>query len=748
MTSALLISVRFHDGRYHGADDWPPAPARLFKALVAAAPKTGDALEQNSRNALAWLERLPPPVIAAPSKHEGQHVNLFVPNNDIDSVGGIADIIITKGQKKGPAVSFIKTGKSARPRLFDASVPLLYIWRFDDVDTQAKRVCGIADGLYQLGRGVDMAWATAEVMDDEAAAEARLAEYPGVIYRPSEGENDSGGTVLDCPERGSLESLIERYKAGATRFRHVQDGRITRTEFSNAPKPRFRTVAYNSPATRLLFDIRRTTDAGAPFDPWPLKQASALVQKLRDGAVGNLAKHFDDGTINKVLIGRDATEADKALRLRIVPLPSIGHAQVNRSIRRVLVEVPPNCPVRVEDVAWAFAGLEIKAYTVDEETGELLSSPVELLRADDESMLAHYGVGDAGLSSRVWRSITPLVLPDSAKRRRIDPAEQRTLGTSDGAKHGNERLTENRHAMHAVAQALRHVGLRRRIANIRVQREPFEARGERAEAFADGTRFNKHQLWHVEIEFAEPVHGLTLLGSGRYAGLGLMAPVRQVDGVHAFAITDGLADDAEPPELARALRRAVMARAQEQIGRRQKLPIFFTGHEGDGKPARSGSHAHLAFVPDLPRRRLLVIAPHIVEHREPRKGEPEHLATLAQALAGFNNLNAGKSGKLRLARQTVDMDSDPLFAASSAWIAQTKYQPTRHAKKNGKNSLQTDVLREAQRRGMPVPEVIHQNRNVSLKFLVAVPGPVLLGKDFHFGGGLFSSHPITAELDT
>ena len=34
---ALLIEVRLLDGRYHGAGDWPPAPFRLFQALVAGA---------------------------------------------------------------------------------------------------------------------------------------------------------------------------------------------------------------------------------------------------------------------------------------------------------------------------------------------------------------------------------------------------------------------------------------------------------------------------------------------------------------------------------------------------------------------------------------------------------------------------------------------------------------------------------------------------------------------------------------
>lgn len=736
---ALLISVRFYDGRYHGAGDWPPSPARLFQALVAAAAQP---TLDSAKEALKWLENLAAPVIAAPIKHEGQHVNLFVPNNDLDAKGG--DI---------RRVAEIRSAtKKMKPRLFDASAPLLYVWRFDaekdNGHTHAECVRKMADGLYQLGRGVDMAWAVGEVLD-EAAADARLTGYLGVIYRPS---SRGQGAALDCPEDGSLVSLELRYKAGAERFHHIGSGSKFRTEFANAPKPRFRSVAYNSPSTRLLFDLRRTMARGSPFAPWSLKKAVALVQKLRgndgsdgqpeSGAFARLARHFDRGTVSRILIGRDAKEADKTLRIRILPLPSIGHAQVDRSIRRVLAEVPPDCPIRATDVAWAFSGLEIEPPVPDTETGEVLSSSVELVPASDNSMLEYYGVGE-GMSSRLWRSVTPLALPESAARRRIDPAKRQ-----EQAKGGGERRSEHQRACHEVAQALRHGGFCHRVAGLRVQREPFEARGERAEAFAAGTRFAKERLWHVEIEFAEPVSGPVVLGSGRYLGLGLMAPLRKAEGVFSFATVDGLAANADPIELALALRRAVMARVQAlQKKPDSALPRFFTGHEPDGATARAGGHGHLAFIPDLERARLLVIAPHMIEHREPFRDESGHLATLEQALMGFVELRAGKSGKLRLVSVDVCPESDPLFAVSRIWGNLTPYLATRHAKRNGKESLQFDLQREVQRRGLPAPSIVGKRRvesalldgeRVILKFEIAVPGPILLGRSLHYGGGLFA----------
>lgn len=738
MTRALLISVRFHDGRYHGAGNWPPSPARLFQALVAAAALSRSGLDDTKCEALKLLEKLDAPTIAAPAALLGQTgFKLYVPNNDMDAskVGGDLRRI---GKIRSAT-------KRIRPRLFDSAVPLLYIWRVDGDDSQARCICEIANGLYQLGRGVDMAWAVG-VLADEAKAEERLNGYPGVVYRPSQGGK---GLTLDCPGDGSLDSLETRHKANAMRFRHVKDGRKVKTEFANAPKPHFRAVAYNSPATHLLFELQRTTAHGSPFAPWPLKSAAELVQIIRgdasqegapqSGAAKKLWDALPDkqGEIGRVFIGRNATEADKAQRIRIIPLPSIGHPHADRGIRRVLVEVPPDCPIRADDIAWAFSGLTIASHGINAGTGEITSDDYwmeQLVSASDNSMLAHYGIAEEH-SARLWRSVTPLALPEDAKRRRIEPARLR-----EEAKGGEERADEEQKACHAVMQALRHAGLREKVVGLRVQREPFDAKGERAEAFATGTRFSKHQLWHVEIEFAEAVSGPLLLGNGRYGGLGLMSPVQQVEGVLAFSIVDGLAADAEPLQLARALRRAVMSRVQNEMGAREnELPVFFTGHEVDGSTARRGRHAHLAFVPDLARQRLLVIAPHVIEHREPLKDERGHLNTLAHALAGLSELRAGRAGKLGLERVEINPDADPLFAASGVWTAATSYVPTRHPKRNDRDCLREDVLREVQRRQLPVPLAVEEKgSDLLLRFSVAVSGPVLLGKTMHFGGGLFA----------
>jgi hypothetical protein len=113
------------------------------------------------------------------------------------------------------------------------------------------------------------------------------------------------------------------------------------------------TVVYDSLPHRFLFDLRQAAGE-SPFAPWPLARISKLVEGIRDEATKKLKGALPDKatTIERVFIGRDAKDVDKAARIQIVPLPSIGSVRVARSIRRVLVEVLPNCPLPADDVAW------------------------------------------------------------------------------------------------------------------------------------------------------------------------------------------------------------------------------------------------------------------------------------------------------------------------------------------------------------------------------------------------------------
>lgn len=747
MPRALLLSVRFHDGRYHGRPEWPPSPARFFQALVSGAAK-GETLLRDDSDALAWLERLAPPVIVAPPVRTGSGFRNYVPNNDLDAVGG-----------DPRRIAEIRAPKLIKPLLFDPRVPLLYAWHFEEGEQHARTICAMAERLYQLGRGVDMAWAWGEIIES-VQLEDRILEHGGTVYRPCK---SGEGQPLLCPQRGALKSLEIRFGETSKRFSVVKSGQQIQQLFSQAPKPRFANVAYDSPRRRFLFDLRDTSGQ-LPFVPWPLTQASQLVESVRDCAAQRLKRTLPEeaAIVERVFIGRNATEADKAARIRIIPLPSIGSPYVVRSIRRILLEVPANCPLPADDLAWSFSALDLN---VDHGTGKVLGDgkPV-LVPAEDWSMLRWYGVDEGqNRAYRVWRTMTPAVLPEIARRRRIDPArlqEELTARRSgmptefNEAKPARERLAEENRAVFAVAHALRHAGVSAFPQSIRLQREPFDAQGERAEAFARGTRFAKERLWHVEIVFAEPQRGPLVIGDGRYLGLGVMAPLQDAwREVMVFAVPiDANIPVANGPVLLRAVRRALMALARDAEGR---VPRLFSGHGDDGGRAASGFHEHVFLAADDDDGdgridRLVVAAPWVCD----RTARPDRRMrrTFDEVVSRLRSVRAGSLGVISLGRPVSLDHGDPLLGPARVWQSQTLYRATRHAgrRKDPATALVRDVVSECLRRGLPRPEVkilqfsVVPNggglvAQVRLHFAAAVRGPLLLGRDSHKGGGLFAA---------
>ena len=523
--------------------------------------------------------------------------------------------------------------------------------------------------------------------------------------------------------------MRNRFRTGGTNRKPVR-------VFVQPPKPLLAKVAYDARPLRLVFDLRKGADV---FAPWPLSTAAALVETVRDMAASRLCDAAPDlaAGVERYLIGRGATNADKAMRVWIMPIPSVGHPDVEMTIRRVAIYVPQSCPLKADDLAWAFSQV---AWTDEDGVIER-----ELRQADDDRM-----VGRFERRGKRWRSVTPFALP-TARRRRIEPARR-----AEEAKGGIERAREEARAAAAVRQALRHAGIRAPVGAAQVQREPLHRRGERAEAFATGTRFPKEALWHVEMTFAEPVAGPLVLGDGRYLGLGLMCPSDPVRDVSAFAITDGLADGAGPVPVAHAARRAMMARVQGSLPPREELPSYVSGHEANGAPAGGGVHRHVAVLADLPRRRILYLAPnrmqrHGVEWREVAKNHNR----MTRALEGMDILRAGRAGLLRLAPAAIDVDGDPLFAPSRVWESVTEYDVTRHRRRLGDDeALKADVAAELQRCGWPVPspdaiEVLAARRGprgglagrLRLAFPTAQAGPLVIGRSAHKGGGLFAGSP-------
>lgn len=719
MARLFALTIHLHDHRFHGADEWPPAPARVFQALLAGVAR-GRQVPDDAARALVLLEGLSPPIIAAPSARRGRRVSMYVPNNDLDAVGGDLG-----------RVDEVRTKKTVRPFLFEGPPKFLYAWELPD--ERGEELLQLADGLYQLGRGIDPGWALGEVIDDVDLA-TRLRSHRGTVHRPSPGD---GSTELAVPTTNTFLSLVRRYEGNLARLRSSSDGR---TDFVQAPKANFATVQYDGTPRFHLFELQCEAEP-TRATPWTASRAASLIERVRDVAVDALSRALPEkvAAIERVLVGRKRDGADAGpieQRIRLIPLPSIGHPHADQAIRRLLVQVPQG-PLDERDILWALSGRTL----FEPETGELSDTTLAAARSDE--MVQRY----CG-SSQVWRSVTPLAL-GVAPRRRIEPTRQR-----DEAKSAAEREREERAARKGVAQALRHAGVNASVVRVHVQREPFDAHGTRAEHFACGTRFRKEVLWHVELGLDRAIQGPLVLGDGRFLGLGVMAPQPRSP-IFAVNVERGVPAVA-PTMLARALRRAVMARVQAVVGARREYELdpFFHGHSPDGSPLRTEESSHLAWSVDHEGSRLLIVPPHSLESRLPSRREVAHLELLERALADFSTLRAGRGGVLTVAAAPLS-DTDRLCLASRVFRSITDYVVCRHAKRlSPDEAVACDVRRECARQHLPAPVAVRVEAvrgvagqgvfaRIQLTFRVALRGPLLLGKNRFLGGGLFE--PVLRE---
>ena len=505
MSKLLVIHVRFHDGRFHGSGDWPPSPARLFQALVAGVG-LGGPISSDTQDLLHWLEKLPAPSIFTPRHHRfTKGYTNYMPNNDLDAKGGDPGKIAS-----------IRAGKTIRASLFESSEPIRYVWKLpegDESEANARKLISLSERLYQLGRGIDFAWAWGEVLSEETF-QADIEDADVMGYHPSHG---NGGVSLHIPTRGSLKSLIDRHEAGSQRFIPLKRGRSFSQTFAQPPKPRFSTINYNSPRRMYLFELREGGPQSA-FRAFDLSDAARLCLQVRDSVVKRLRGAFPERSdeIDRSLIGKNPDGSHHNTgsgRVTITPLPSIGFQHADMQIRRIAIEVAPACPLVTEDILWAFSGLKL---TDDE-------PHIVLVPTEDRKMLSHYGHEQ---TATIWRSVTPMALPENAARRRIDPAN-----IKKEAKSAAERSQEQKKAVAAIAQSLRHAKMMTSACVVTaIQKEPLHLKGRMVNDFAQDTRFMKEHLWHIEIQFSEKIKGPLIIGNGRFSGLGVFAPVRKDEG--------------------------------------------------------------------------------------------------------------------------------------------------------------------------------------------------------------------------
>ena len=264
-------------------------------------------------------------------------------------------------------------------------------------------------------------------MFDYGTLQTVVESHPGARRFPV------GAGSIAVPRPGTLDSLVNRHRHNRARLRTVGVGRgKSRQLFTKPPKASFLHTGYDAPARQLHFELRTTEDA---FAPVALAAVAPLIASLRDAAAQRLQQALPEQTalFERLIVGRGAGPRDLAQRLRLLPIPSIGTEHADPSIRRIMVEIPADCPIPVADLKWAFAGLQ-----PDKPQTGAARRRVYLVSTEDARMASRFT-----RTAHAFRSITPVALSGAQRRR---------LGTAS-AKTADERRREERQAAGAVIQA-------------------------------------------------------------------------------------------------------------------------------------------------------------------------------------------------------------------------------------------------------------------------------------------------------
>ena len=486
MSQHLCIAATFLADRYHGKE-WPPAPARLFQALVAGA-KTG-AYRQHWAEVepvLRVLEQLPPPEIVARNAQPSKAFRISVPNNDTDK----AAREWAAGKQFNAAL--LRTMKDVQPQevcsAADGQPHVYYFWRLsDEHDLASTRK--LASFLHTLGWGVDMAYADAFVADD-SCLEVIAVQDGYSRYTPS-----PRGRLQPIPVVGYLDDLCSAYQRYCNR--HSSSGVDAFTRARNYGQQPYCKATLTVPPVATFY-LRKLGDPSGWYSvPWAFSMRVAAWMR-HAVAVALRTEGYSEDYVNEYVLGHGGDGHRR--HVSFVPLPSIGYPHADGAIRRVMLVEPPDGKGSISELLqWKLVPSDLHRL-LESNGGPRQTAPVCSLGEANctDSVVRNYLPAQP---RRLWHSVTPVILHGHNSLRRKFSLRK------------NEEL---------LYQAFEESGFPRPlIAEIQFQAAPLWPGTEGALAIRVPEHLRKWPRYHVAVKFHEPVMGTVLVGIGRHYGIGL-----------------------------------------------------------------------------------------------------------------------------------------------------------------------------------------------------------------------------------
>lgn len=500
----LAIRVQFLAG-YSGRE-WPPSPARLFKALVASAragwaKSNRDAFDDSLRELerQGWSDGTKLPEIVAPrAMLRPPHQRRFVPNNSknwpperkLNPVKGI-DL------DEEPMVGWD----------IDAPRAVWYWW--PSVATSHVAVLReVSRRVVSVGKGEDLA--VLDATDREPATDA-------VRWQPA-----PSGASLEVPEAGCLD---------------VCDAVFAR-EHNDLPLPAagVRVVTYASDVAAPAFDVPTfvlglwRNGKRCSWDARLLRQVIGPIRHLLDeirGEIVNLLARSSnerpalESLVRRVLTGHDESDAPiNEPHLAILPLPSVLGPYPDGRVRRIALTDfgggdDPSRRAIVELAQVLIHGRELRDN--GRGTGVVLDTEPDgqWLRSITKR-------------SRTWATVTPLVQVANeltgAEWKRLVAARRNAAEDPIAVARLEARLRARRLKLieRSVRQAT--VGQEARIESIEFASGGPTAGIHVATQYRANGYLGETPKLHVRVTFDRPVVGPLAIGRGRHVGFGVLWP--------------------------------------------------------------------------------------------------------------------------------------------------------------------------------------------------------------------------------
>ncbi len=518
--------------------EWPPHPARLFSALVAAMHDPAKP-DQQERRALEWLEAQPPPAIAASTATPRTVAAHFVPVNDAS--------VISRSLQEKRAEKIEEHSANYRNALEESGGEMTKkVMRLKsniesqrDVTSTVENVgttsTQSAEALFPDHRGkqerffpsmtpdeprVTFQWASqppqglSETLDGLLSRVTRLGHSSSLVscrvvtdpaspnWLPSISNERS--EVLRTTKSGQLAVLERQFQS--------HEG-IKPRSLTFVAVPYRNEVATPSPETLrpatsghwIVFEFDHTSRS------FPATRTEEVAKAMRSAII----KHADDPAPEGLTGHRHDKTASRSPHLGFIPLPYVGSEYADGRLLGVALSVPHDLDNESRKAVYRAIGKWEQ--TAGRDSLRLLFGAKGVLRMKRmtvPSTMVSLRPAVWSRPSTHWASATPIALPKYPGRLGRGTPEARSKAWKA--------------AEQAVVASCSHVGLPEPSA-VEVSFTPFIPGARPTTQYPvvrqSGNTKQIRRLIHAFVTFDSPVEGPLLLGSGRFFGLGLMRPM-------------------------------------------------------------------------------------------------------------------------------------------------------------------------------------------------------------------------------